>query len=117
MAKSLRRKAGFTLLEVLIALTILGGVSLVVIQAVGDGMVQIADSAWKDRAVRLGRMQLDKLAGGTIKGGLRGSFAPDYPAIAWQASISPLEDVPGRRLELVVREGGREVALERIIIP
>lgn len=109
------REAGFTLLEVLIALTILGAVSLVVIRAVGDGMVEIADSAWKDRAVRLGRMQIERL--GSAKGGSRGSFAPDYPHIIWQASISPLEDVPGRRLELVVKEGGREVMLERIIIP
>lgn len=111
------RKGGFTLLEVLIALTILSGVSLVVIRAVGDGMVQIADSSWRDQAVHLGRMQLDKLASGTLRGSLQGSFAPDYPNLSWKAAVSSLNDAPGRKLELTVREGERSVVLERIIIP
>lgn len=110
-------KGGFTLLEVLLALAILSGVSLVVIRAVGDGMVQIGDSAWKDRAVRLGRMQIIKLSRGNGKMGLRGTFAPDYPDIAWQATVAPMEDIPGRKLELTVKEGPREILLEQILIP
>lgn len=109
--------SGFTLLEVLIALAILSGVSLVVLKAVGDGMVSIAGSAWRDQAVRLGRMQIEKLADDSLKSGLRGSFAPVCPDMAWQASITPLDDVPGRKLELTVREGSRKIVLERILLP
>lgn len=49
--------------------------------------------------------------------GLRGTFAPDYPDISWQAAVSPMEDIPGRKLELTVKEGPREVLLEQIVIP
>ena len=54
-------KSGFTLLEVLLALAILSGVSLVVIRAVGDGMVQIGDSAWKDLGCQTRRIRIIKL--------------------------------------------------------
>lgn len=109
--------AGFTLLEVLIALTILSAVSLVVIRAVGDGMTQIGDSGWKDQAMRLGRTQLLRLNRQDLRGNMEGSFAPDYPHITWKATVKTLNDLPGRKLELVIREGSHELLLEQIIIP
>ena len=32
-------------------------------------------------------------------------------------AVSPMEDIPGRKLELTVKEGPREVLLEQIVIP
>lgn len=111
------RQAGFTLLEVLIALTILSAVSLVVIRAVGDGMAQIGDNGWTDQAARLGLSQMTRIMQQGAKGSAQGSFAPDYPDIRWTAKVSGIDSAPGRKLELTVRQGKRELMLERILIP
>lgn len=111
------KSAGFTLLEVLISLAILSGVSLLVIRAVGDGLVWIGDSGWRDLAAILGREQIARLVRQDLRGNMRGTFSPDFPDISWQANVTSLDDIPGRKLEVLVREGRRELLLEQIIIP
>lgn len=116
-----RQAAGFTLLEVLVALSLLAIVALAVIRACGEGLIQVGDSGWADTAVRIGRAKMYEVVLSGGKGNLQGSFAPQYPEMRWQAQIHDLQDLPGRRLEFVITEGeGRarhEVALEQILYP
>lgn len=108
---------GFTLLEVLVALTILSAVAITVLRLVGDNLTGIGDSGWNDRAALLGRNQLLKLETSGLKNDSSGNFGPEYPEIAWRLTIKSLGEGAGRRLELTVSEGARELALERILLP
>lgn len=111
------RQSGFTLLEVLIALAILSAVALLVLRATGEGLAQIADNGWKDRALLLGRNQMLKLRKQTGGENMQGSFAPDFPQMQWRLHITELRNGVGRKLALTVTEGSRELSLEEIIIP
>lgn len=111
------RLNGFTLLEVLIALAILSAVALVVLRATGEGIAQMGDNGWKDRALLLGRNQLIKLRQEAHGGNTQGNFSPDFPEIKWRVRISDLRDGEGRKIELTVIEGSRELLLEQIIFP
>lgn len=115
----LRREKAFTLLEVLIALAILSTVALVIIRATGEGLVQIGENGWKDLATRLGRNQMLILRQQGMRNTVKGNFGPAYPQLAWEAKFSDLRDLPGRKMQLIVRNAvdGQEIVLERIIVP
>ncbi len=113
--------AGFTLLEVLVAISIVSIVGLYLVQATGSGLTQVAETAWHDNAARLGRQKLSELVRNGIKGSAQGAFAPDHPHIAWTAQALALKDVPGRHVRLSVHEtqGQKryELILEQIVHP
>lgn len=113
------KAAGFTLLEVLVALTVLSLTGLVVIRACGDSLTQVAESGWRDTAIRLGRAKMLALVREGISGNSRGTFAPEQPQLTWQARLTSVPDREGRRLEFIVREAGKEheVVLEQILFP
>ena len=111
------RDNAFTLLEVLIALAILGAVALVVLRATGEGMAQMGDNGWRDQALLLGRNQMLKLQQQGFGGNMQGTFAPDFPDIKWSLRITELRNGEGRKLEMTMTEGSREVSLEQIIFP
>lgn len=108
---------GFTLLEVLIALTILSMVALTVLRATGDSLLGLTDNGWKDRAVLLGRNQLVLLSLKDFKGSLQGTFAPEYPDMSWQVKVSDIKDGKGRKVEMIVSEGPHEISLEKFLFP
>ncbi|MDE5831682.1 MAG: prepilin-type N-terminal cleavage/methylation domain-containing protein [Desulfovibrio sp.] len=110
-------RAGFTLLEVLIALAILSSVSLVVLRATGDNLTRIAANGWEDRATALGRDKLINLKAGGLKGNAQGNFGPDQPQLTWRASVTELDDGAGRLIALTVSEGDREISIEEIVFP
>lgn len=119
-SRRMRAAAGFTLLEVLVALSLLAIVALAVIRACGENLIQVGDSAWADTAVRVGRAKMYEvvLSG---RGNLQGTFAPQYPDMRWHAHMYDVQDFPGRRLEFVITEGEgkarHEVTLEQILYP
>lgn len=115
------KSKGFTLLEVLVALSILSIVGIYVIRACGDSLSQVADTGWMDQAARLGRSRMAEIVRNGIKNGMEGTFSPRYPRVSWRASVTSLEDIPGRRVEFTVYEQqGRirhELVLEQILYP
>ncbi|HBG05872.1 MAG TPA: type II secretion system protein GspI [Geobacter sp.] len=92
---------GFTLLEVMIALSIAAGVLLTVISSLNYHLSIVGQDAEETTAVLLGRAKLDDpdFAGQTEN---KGSFAPDHPALKWEREISETE-IPGlNRVRLTV---------------
>ncbi len=75
--------AGFSLLEVLIALSILAILGAVTVRGVHEGQESLARSRWNDLATLLGR---NLLYAQTFEGhpGGEGSFAPQWPEIRWR---------------------------------
>lgn len=117
MANRASSEKGFTLLEVLVALTILGMIAMTVLRATGDGLLSMADNGWKDRAALLGRNQFILLSLKGFKGGMQGNFAPEHPEISWRVRISNIRDGKGRKVRLTVSEGAHEISLEELLFP
>ena len=113
--------SGFTLLEVLVALSILAIVAFTLIRACGEGLVYVADSGWADMAVRVGRAKMQEVVLEGGKGNLQGTLAPLHPELKWEARVHSLPDLPGRRLEFILSEGvgkaRHELFMEQILYP
>ncbi len=118
---SRRSGAGFTLLEVLVALSILSIVGIFLIRACGDTLTQVAETGWLDEAARLGRARMAECIRLGIRGNMEGTFAPRRPELRWKATFSSRKGLPGRVLTFTVfeRQGGRrhELILEQILFP
>lgn len=114
-------EAGFTLLEVLVALSLLAIVALAVIRACGEGLVQVGDSGWADTAVRVGRARMYEIVLSGGNGNLQGTLAPQHPEMQWRAHVHDLQGLPGRRLEFIISEGEgkerHEIFMEQILYP
>ena len=97
--------AGFTLLEVLVALAILSSVSLVALKNIGDNQQQVAETIWLDEVLYAGRATMiqiirnhpDELV-------QRGTLAPDFPDVEWSSKVFPLKMGVGRRVEFTMTE-------------
>ena len=85
--------SGFTLLEVMIALAIMAGVILTVISSFNYHLSVVSRDREETIAVLLARAKLDDPAFNKNQPG-KGTFAPDWPDISWEAVIMPA-DIPG----------------------
>jgi general secretion pathway protein I len=81
---------GFTLLEVMIALAIMAGVILTVISSFNYHLSVVSRDREETIAVLLARAKLDDPG---FKPGevAKGTFAPDWPGITWEAAVKPTE--------------------------
>jgi len=105
---------GFTLLEVMIALAIMGGVLLTVIGSFNYHLSIVDRDVGETEAVILGRAKLDD-PGFRAVDGEKGTFAPDRPDISWEEVVEPT-DYPGvNRVSLMLSRdsGQRKVELVR----
>ena len=92
---------GFTLLEVMIALAIMAGVILTVISSFNHHLSVVNRDREETIAVLLARAKLDDPGFKASDGG-KGTFAPDWPDIAWATDVKPT-DYPGvNRVKLTV---------------
>lgn len=111
---------GFTLLEVLIALTLLSTVALLAVRASGDSLTQLAETGWQDAVILAGRDRMIRLIR-QDPGNLdqRGTLSPEFPQVEWQAKTISLRSMQGKRLEfrLVEQHGAthREMCLEYVL--
>ena len=99
-SRRLRQRSGFTVLESLIALVIVGFAVVATVEALGGGLraerqvshhleaVALADS----RMNELGILERDSIA--SYAGGRNGVFARPFQLYQWRATIQP---VPGAR--------------------
>lgn len=107
--------AGFTLLEVMVALAIMAGVILTVLSSVNYHLGIIAKERDSTALTLLARNRMAELEQSPAKG--EGTFAPVHPEITWKADLLPA-DLPGlQKLIVKVRRGsdGTEVALVRYL--
>ena len=112
------RHAGFTLLEVLVALTILSTVALLAVRVSGDSQVQLAGTGWQDEVLRAGRGTLILLLREDAKNLEQwGTLAPKFPSVEWRSKRVPLQCMEGSRLEfrLVDTQNSREMLLECVL--
>ena len=84
---------GFTLLEVMVALAIMAGVILTVINSFNFHLSVVNRDRDETIAVLLGRAKLDD-PGFQVNEKSNGTFAPAWPGIAWATDIKPT-DYPG----------------------
>lgn len=97
----MKSESGFTLLEVMVALAIMAGVILTVINSFNYHL-SVVNRDWEETiAVILARAKLEDPEFKPGDAG-KGTFAPDWPDIAWKTDIKPT-DFPGvRRVILTV---------------
>jgi general secretion pathway protein I len=92
---------GFTLLEIMIALAIMTGVILTVINSFNYHLSIAARDREETIAILLARAKLEDPAL-QKQDKAEGSFAPDWPDMGWETDITPSE-LPGiNRLTLTV---------------
>ncbi len=89
----MRRESGFTLLEVMVALAIMAGVILTVINSFNHNLSVVNRDREETIAVILGRAKLDD-PDYKPSNGDKGNFSPDWPGITWETRISST-DYPG----------------------
>jgi prepilin-type N-terminal cleavage/methylation domain-containing protein len=116
--KSLQRAEGFTLLEVLIALVIIGGALLTVIHSLSYHLSQIERHEIITKAVLYGERVLKDE---TIWKAHNGKYSPDSSteedSREFSLSTRTIEtEVPGLILrEVTVRKGPEEITLRRLV--
>lgn len=112
---------GFTLLEVLIAMTILSTAAVLMVRLCGDGQLQLAGTAWRDAMTRAGRNHMVELVcalpdnAPVTRLEQWGTLAPAYPEVCWSSSVRPVEGFPVYRMTVHITDdaAGRELVLER----
>lgn len=88
------RSAGFTLLEVLAALVLVGLVLPAVMKGISLAMSASDDARKRIEAMGLGETKLSELAASTTsstQAGSSGDFAPEFPGYRWEASAASVE--------------------------
>jgi general secretion pathway protein I len=85
--------AGFTILEVMVALAIMAGVILTVISSFNYHLAVVNRDREETIAIILARAKLDDPEFNPNDGG-NGTFAPDWPDISWKTDSKPT-DYPG----------------------
>lgn len=119
---AIRARAGFTLLEVMVALAIMATVIMTVIGSVNYHLGIIAAERDSSEMTILGRYRIAEMEEERKQGALpdksEGSFAPGHPDLTWTAELVDTQIPAMRKLVLRVRRSGdkQEVALERYIL-
>lgn len=98
------RKNGFTLLEVMAALSILAVALVSILQASGQGLKLTEASRFNSRAVFLARQVLANAQADTTlaEGILRGGFEEPMEDMAWERQVSPLSEAASTGIYRVV---------------
>jgi len=114
-----RHPAGFTLLEVMVALAIMAGVITTVLGSVNYHLGIIANERDSTNLTLLARTRITELEQGVIPTKSEGTFAPNHPELEWHAELIPTE-LPGlKKLQVRVKRSGDkgELTLVRYIVP
>lgn len=111
----MRRQAGFTLLEMLAALTLMAVCSTVLLVAFGQSARSLLQVAHSDRLTHAAVSVLDQEAAGPLANGVRHG---DLDGVAWQLRIAQQPTRIGQpqlfRLDLSVSEGPRHASFSTL---
>src|ERR1700691_4587257 len=88
-----KRQAGFTLIEVLVALAIIGLALGAVAGVFGQGLAGHETASEAEAALAVAEEQLALAAATPHPGAANGVFANRY---AWQATVAPYQDADGK---------------------
>lgn len=120
-----KHAGGFTLLEVMVALTVLALVGLAAIQSSGRNLMGMADTARRDAILREGRNRFyEVMCQELIKPADRqemghwGTLAPVFPDVDWSMRKVRLLELPGYRLEFCMKDrfsNGQEQCIDYVL--
>ncbi|MCG8530655.1 MAG: prepilin-type N-terminal cleavage/methylation domain-containing protein [Desulfovibrionales bacterium] len=101
---------GFTLIEVLVALVLLGVAVVMTVQLTTENQDTLAASTMQEQAVLLARekmfaLEQDELSSMSSR---HGTFGREYPEYRWEATVHKLPIDEHYRLELTVRWGEKD---------
>lgn len=116
----LPRRSGFTLLEVMVALTLIATVFVLVMQAQRESVAKAANARSQSIAARLGEQFLHRIEAGQVPDlvdGLEGDFSEEgFGQFTWLIGLGDGSDYSGGFLddsESTLREFRRKAAEER----
>jgi prepilin-type N-terminal cleavage/methylation domain-containing protein len=114
------RRSGFTLLEVMVALVLIGTVFVLLTQAERESVAKAADARSQSIAARLGEQFIHRIEAGQVPDltdGLQGDFSMDgYGQFTWLLGIGDGSDYAGGyadESEATLREFRRQADEER----
>ncbi|MEZ6854281.1 prepilin-type N-terminal cleavage/methylation domain-containing protein [Halodesulfovibrio aestuarii] len=111
--------AGFTIVEVLVALVLLGVAVMMTITLTTQNQDNLAQTRWQDTAIILAREKLFELEqdGFSATTSKYGDFGSEHPGFEWQASAHATNKTNIYRLLLTVSVGKKEncyVTIEKL---
>ena len=116
---------GFTLLEVMVALTVLALVGLAAIQSSGRNLMGMSDTARRDAILREGRNRFYEIMCQELvkpadkqELGHWGTLAPVFPDVDWAMRKVRLQELPGYRLEFCMKDrfsNGQEQCIDYVL--
>lgn len=100
----LKKKTGFTLLEVMIAMAILAIALVAVFQMQSQSISMASESRFMTTASLLAQSKMAGIEAETSLGNQsqKGDFAPDYPEYAWTIQITDTQIAKLKRIEVNV---------------
>lgn len=111
----MNRQRGFSLLEMLAALTVLALCVTVLLGAFGQSARALQQSRSSDRLNLAARSLMDELGEGALQPGTR---AGEWDGLRWRLAVQDQPVTPGAvkllRLDLTVTEGARQVRLSTL---
>ena len=98
-------KAGFTLLEVLIALSLVSIIGVFTIHQIGQSQIQISQTKQNEEMQSEGRMLLIELVKNKPNDMVQqGTLAPRFPDIEYSSHLRNIENTPYQKLVLTLTD-------------
>ena len=99
-----KRPAGFTLVEVLIAMAILAIALVAVFQLQSQSVSMAAESRFATSAALLAQNKMAEMESGVSFSGQnqKGDFGPDYPQYTWRVDVSDAKLPQFKKIEVTV---------------
>lgn len=118
----LKKKAGFTLLEVMIAMAILAIALVAVFQLQSQSISMSSESRFMTTASLLAQIKMADIEAGASLGNSsqKGDFAPDYPEYGWTTQVTDTQIAKYKRIEVnvynkvMIRGGAYQLVLYKM---
>ena len=98
------KENGFTLIEIMIAMTILAGALVIIYQLQSQSISMSADSRFMTTASLLAQSKMVEVEAGSTLANHKedGDFGPDYPPYTWHLEVSDTQLPQFKKIEVTV---------------
>jgi general secretion pathway protein I len=98
------KENGFTLIEIMIAMTILAGALVIIYQLQSQSISMSADSRFMTTASLLAQSKMVEVEAGSTLANHKedGDFGPDYPPYTWHLEVSDTQLPLFKKIEVTV---------------